>query len=172
MLFFLPGTFIHELSHFLMAKVLFVPVGKFNLVPKRGEKEIVLGSVAIAKVDIVRRLIIGAAPVIFGITLVLSVVYISVSQSVYKDWRLVALIGYIVFITGNSMFSSKKDLEGAWKVALFAIIITTIFYLLGLRIHLDINSEIFQLASLYLLPAIAIDGCILAVLSLVRRPRS
>ena len=31
---FLPGVFLHELSHFLMAKILHVPTGKASLIPK------------------------------------------------------------------------------------------------------------------------------------------
>jgi membrane-associated protease RseP (regulator of RpoE activity) len=30
---FLPGVFLHELSHFLMAKILFIPTGKFSIFP-------------------------------------------------------------------------------------------------------------------------------------------
>ena len=33
-LIFLPGVFLHELSHFLMAKVLGVQTGKFSLIPQ------------------------------------------------------------------------------------------------------------------------------------------
>ena len=50
---FLPGTFIHEISHFLAALFLLVPVGEFELIPKfkEGGGGVDLGSVAIAKTD-------------------------------------------------------------------------------------------------------------------------
>ena len=48
---FLPGTFVHELSHFLFALFLLVPVGEVDLVPTIEEGNVKLGSVAIGKTD-------------------------------------------------------------------------------------------------------------------------
>ena len=170
-LLFLPGTFIHELSHFLMAKLMFVPVGKFTLMPKRYEKEVVLGSVSIAKVDIIRRLIIGAAPVIFGLLIIISTISFSISSEILKDWKAGFLISYLVFVVGNTMFSSKKDLEGAWKVGLTTIIIFTFFYIFGVRFFINSQSiffvrlvEILKLANIYLLGPILIDAAITLVI--------
>src|SRR4030065_996260 len=74
---YLPGIIFHEISHFLTALFLFVPVGGINLNPtfeeddKGNTKSIKLGSVAIGKSDLIRGSLIGFAPFIFGITLIL-----------------------------------------------------------------------------------------------------
>ncbi len=168
-LFFLPGTFLHELSHFVAAKLLLVHVGKFSLVPKKKEKEIVLGSVTIAQTGVVRRIIIGSAPVILGLAIILGIAYLSDIKGL-NDWRFVALIIYLVFVVANTMFSSKRDLEGAWKVLVVFLIIAVSAYGLGVRVY--IGNEIFKLASLYLIVPIAIDGCVLWALSLIQRLRA
>lgn len=168
-LLFLPGTFLHELSHYIAAKLLFVRVGKFSLRPEKRETEIVLGSVAIEKTNIVKRLIIGAAPVIVGLFLIIGIVYLVVTHELTSDWRVVAFLSYFIFVVGNTMFSSKKDMEGAWKVIIFSLVIGVILYLLGLRVYFDADVEVLKIAGLYLLPVIAIDAGILCVLFLARR---
>ncbi|MCB0118408.1 MAG: hypothetical protein H6634_17375 [Anaerolineales bacterium] len=66
MLFF-PGVLLHELSHFLMAKILGVRTGRFSLIPqslKSGQLQ--LGYVETERSDIVRDSLIGLAPIIAG----------------------------------------------------------------------------------------------------------
>ena len=66
-LLFFPGIFIHELSHFLMAKLLFVPTGSVSLIPKSmPDGRLRLGYVEVSKSDILRDSIIGMAPLIAG----------------------------------------------------------------------------------------------------------
>jgi len=73
---FLPGVFLHELSHFLMAKILRVPTGRFSILPQPlPDGRLQLGYVETAQADIVRDSLIGAAPLIFG---TLFVAYVSI----------------------------------------------------------------------------------------------
>src|SRR5512144_3224847 len=52
---FLPGVFIHEGSHFLMAKILHVPTGRFSILPRSlPDGRLQLGYVETAQADIVR----------------------------------------------------------------------------------------------------------------------
>ena len=62
-----PGVVVHELSHLIVAAVLLVPVKDFNLVPVKTDEGIRSGSVTIAKTDIVRKTLIGIAPLFAGI---------------------------------------------------------------------------------------------------------
>jgi hypothetical protein len=72
---FLPGVFLHELSHFLMAKVLRVRTGKFSIFPRSlPDGRLQLGYVETAKSDVIRDSLIGAAPLIVG---TLFVAYVS-----------------------------------------------------------------------------------------------
>jgi len=66
MLFF-PGVFLHEASHFLMAKILGVRTGKFSLLPQSLDTgHLQLGYVETERTDILRDSLIGLAPIIAG----------------------------------------------------------------------------------------------------------
>src|SRR5690242_4031001 len=64
---FFPGVFLHELSHFLMAKLLMVSTRGFSLVPQvKSDGRMQMGYVETAHSDIVRDSLIGLAPLITG----------------------------------------------------------------------------------------------------------
>src|SRR5215208_4434298 len=64
---FLPGVFLHELSHFVMAKLLRVRTRKFSIFPQSlADGRLQLGYVETAKSDMLRDSLIGAAPLIVG----------------------------------------------------------------------------------------------------------
>ena len=75
-LIFLPGVFLHELSHFFMAKLLGVPTGKFSLIPQaQPNGKLRLGYVETASGGFIRDALIGAAPLVTGS---LFVVYVAI----------------------------------------------------------------------------------------------
>ena len=62
-----PGVLLHELSHFLAARILGVKTGKFSLLPEMLPDGLIrLGYVETAKVDFLRDSMIGAAPLVTG----------------------------------------------------------------------------------------------------------
>jgi hypothetical protein len=64
---FLPGIFLHELSHYFVALVLGVQTARFSLVPRvLPNQRLQLGSVETMPTDIVRDSLIGAAPLFAG----------------------------------------------------------------------------------------------------------
>jgi hypothetical protein len=66
-LLFFPGVLLHEISHFLMAKILFVSTGGFSLIPRRTDDgRLLMGFVETAPTDILRDALIGAAPLLVG----------------------------------------------------------------------------------------------------------
>ncbi len=66
-LLFFPGVVLHEVSHFLMAKLLWVPTGRFSLIPRRrNDGRLLMGFVETAPTDILRDALIGAAPLLAG----------------------------------------------------------------------------------------------------------
>ena len=70
-LIFLPGVFLHELSHLLMAKLLGVRTGRFSLLPEPlPDGRLRMGYVEAARSDIVRDSLVGVAPLITGILFV------------------------------------------------------------------------------------------------------
>jgi hypothetical protein len=66
-LIFFPGVFLHELSHFLSAKMLGVQTGKFSLIPQaQPDGKLRLGYVETASGGFVRDALVGAAPLVTG----------------------------------------------------------------------------------------------------------
>lgn len=170
---FLPGTIIHELSHFLMAALLFVPVGQVDLWPKIEGEYVKLGSVQIAETDIFRRFLIGAAPFLFGISLLLGTLFYAVNQQLFDNQWFILLMVYLAFQIGNTMFSSKKDMEGALELFGVILFFVIVFYFLGVRIpsfdpkllfeHPTVM-QVFQQGTFFLLVPLGIDILILVLL--------
>lgn len=132
----LPGTIVHEMAHLLTAGGMLVRVGNINLMPEINEHGVKLGHVEIEKTDFIRRAIIGFAPVFFGIGILVGGVWLAntnfFSKGVYPWWLVLSLL-YLSVVIGNTMFSSKKDLEGTVG---FAVLVTSILgamYFLGLN---------------------------------------
>lgn len=139
---FFPGVVIHELSHFLTAVLLFVPVGHMNLWPNLTHEGLKLGSVQIAKVDIFRRFVVGVAPVIMGITFLIGIPFY-ITRSYGIDHLTViksVVILCAIFQIGNTMFSSKKDMEGSLILFIFIVLLSGALYLAGFSIPDSIMS--------------------------------
>lgn len=170
---FLPGTTIHEISHAITAMVLGVHVGKITLFPEIEGKYIKLGSVEIARTDMIRRFMIGTAPFFWGTTLLLSLLFFTEKYALYTTpW--IFLIVYGIFEIGNTMFSSKKDMEGAIKLLFIVVLGISILYLLNIQIrsedivtllqHRDINRLFYQ-GCIYLMLPIMLDIILIGILS-------
>lgn len=66
-LVFFPGVLLHELSHFVVARILGVRTGHFSLLPQpMADGRLQLGFVETTRADLVRDSLIGAAPLIAG----------------------------------------------------------------------------------------------------------
>jgi hypothetical protein len=66
-LIFFPGVLLHELSHFLTAKLLGVRTGRFSLIPyAMPDGRLQLGAVETVSGGVVRDALIGAAPLVSG----------------------------------------------------------------------------------------------------------
>ncbi len=187
---FLPGVILHELAHFLVASILFVKVGDMEFLPTISENAIKLGSVAIGRADPFRRIIIGFAPVFLGIlTFIASIYYltqtpflITVESYIGSTGKIVmeVIIVYFLFAVSNTMFSSKKDLEGSLAVLILAILIIAVSYFLGFRIEFsflffllsDKFLNLIKKADLYLTIPIFIDAIIYSWIKLFIRGKA
>jgi hypothetical protein len=137
---FLPGVFLHELSHFVMAKILQVRTGRFSLLPQSlPDGRLQLGYVETGRADIVRDSLIGAAPLIVG---TLFVAYVAIDRfemrilwEVFRDgqfslfWMGVRALPnvqdfylwfYLVFAVSSTMMPSESD-RHAWLELLISI---------------------------------------------------
>ncbi len=141
---FLPGIFLHELSHYVMAVVLRVNVGKFSLWPQKKGKELVLGSVQVRGVGPLRHSLVGAAPLLFGslavliigrflqfdvlgqlilrgdLTRILDTVVTSIATPDFWLWL------YLLFAIANAMMPSASDRVYWLPVLLFLAVIVSV----------------------------------------------
>ena len=161
---FLPGIIVHELSHLLAAGLLFVKTGDMELTPKVTGGEVRLGSVGIEKTDFLRRAIIGVAPVLVGISIIFGILF-SLQKLNAMNLGIYALSFYIIFEVGNTLFSSRKDLEGAVELLLTFIFIFGALFLIrgeiaGAFFQVLQRNEIinfFKNADLFLIVPILLD---------------
>jgi hypothetical protein len=137
---FLPGVFLHELSHFVMAKILRVRTGKFSIFPQSlPDGRLQLGYVETARSDAVRDSLIGAAPLIVGTLFVAYVALYHLQMRVLWDtfrngqfelfWLGVRALpqsqdfylwSYLAFAVSSTMMPSESD-RHAWLELLISI---------------------------------------------------
>ncbi|HWY79417.1 MAG TPA: hypothetical protein VNW29_03600 [Candidatus Sulfotelmatobacter sp.] len=170
---FFPGTVLHEIAHALFAGLLGVRVGTIEFVPKVDGDHIKLGSVQIAQTDPFRRFFIGAAPLIMGTTILLGILFFAAQNHLFANYLFVIFIGYLVFEIGNTMFSSRKDMEGALELFATLIVIVIILYFLGIRVPTfnpnllfsqPLFLEVFKRGCMFLLMPLIIDTIIIFLL--------
>jgi hypothetical protein len=124
----LPGTIIHELSHWIVAEVLGVRTGQISIFPDldTGASTRRLGSVATAKSDPFRAFLIGIAPFISGLA-ILAVLgtLLSDGWGVFA-WWINALIIYGIMVIGNGMMISESD-RRTWPFIIVFLLIVWVF---------------------------------------------
>ncbi len=139
-LIFFPGVFLHELSHFLMAKLLGVETGKFSLIPQaQPDGRLRLGYVETASGGFLRDALVGVAPLVTGC---LFVAYTAIYQlhllSLWDFIRQAEWAGfwaglaavpktpdfwlwfYLTFTVSSTMMPSASDRHGWLPVGLLA----------------------------------------------------
>lgn len=137
-LVYLPGTLLHELSHFLTAIALLLPVGELSLLPEvkklddSGKYYVKLGHVTFGHKDYLRTSIVGIAPFIAGLTFFYAIFSFNIFPT---DNILINILGaYVLFSISSSMFSSKKDMQGTLIFIPIIILITSL--LIGFRVNI------------------------------------
>lgn len=177
---FLPGVILHELSHLLTASIFFVPTGEIEFLPEIRGDEVKMGSVAIASTDPFRRFLIGVAPLLGGLSILFLLFWYFSPNLTILSWQ-AALLLYAVFEISNTMFSSRKDMEGALGLLIFIGVIAAILLLMHVNLwdilsiwieNIFVNS-LFVAMNLCLGVAIALDLALLlltnGILKLHRR---
>ncbi len=168
---FLPGIIVHELSHLFAAGFLFVRTGHMELKPKINQGEVRLGSVGIGKTDPFRRALIGVAPIIVGVAVIfVSCFYLQTLPA--KNLLLHVIVFYIIFEVGNTLFSSRKDLEGTIELLITITLIAAAVFIIrqdfwqAFLIFLQQKelASFFKNADLFLIVPLLIDLIIVVLL--------
>jgi hypothetical protein len=148
---FLPGVAVHEMSHWLMAKLLGVKTNKFSLWPQRQPNGVLrLGYVETGKVDFVREALIGIAPLLAGSAVVVLIGYerlgigplgIAIAQGKFDAMIQgvaatvksadVLIWLYLIFTVSNSMLPSESDRRAWLPVGITLIILAIGLYYFG-----------------------------------------
>lgn len=136
----LPGTIIHELSHWLVAEILQVRTGAITIFPEWEEKEAGateqrLGSVETVQTDPLRGFLIGLAPFITGIGILMVFATLLTRWWGNAPWWQIGLVIYGSIVIGNSMLISRADRRN-WP---FIAILTIVVYFVGARIGLELS---------------------------------
>jgi hypothetical protein len=146
---FFPGVFLHELSHFLMAKILFIRTGKFSIFPQPlPDGRLQLGYVETARSDVVRDSLVGAAPLIVGTLFVAYVAIYHLQLRLLLDvlrngqldlfWMGVRALPnardfyvwfYLAFAVSSTMMPSESD-RHAWLELIISIGVLLVIALL------------------------------------------
>ncbi len=118
-LLFFPGVFLHESSHFVMARLLGVHTGGFSLIPQPlPDGRLQLGYVETETSDILRDSLVGAAPLIVG---ALFVAYASVSRlHLVVLWDTLRTGEWSLFFMGLQALPGLPDF-GLWIYLTFVI---------------------------------------------------
>lgn len=145
-LLMLPGTLIHELSHFIVAKLLGVRTGRISLRPHPSPDGHwwQLGNIRVAETDIVRGSLIGLAPLLVGSALLVGIVHWGLGVStltagpqsgtpglgnLQRTWPWL----YLLLVIGNSMFPSPSDRRTWLPMGIYmAILLSTAVLALGM----------------------------------------
>mgnify|MGYP001572894045 CR=1 FL=1 len=174
---FLPGTILHELSHYIAATILFLQVGEVHIMPTWKENHLQLGRVTYKKTDVVRSIIVGVAP-FFGALFFFW--FVGAFHLFPHTHMIITLIfGYLLFSVSANMFSSRQDLVDLIYIIPLCLIAGTVFYITNIKISvafpevwLQNTADLLQRINIYITISVAIHIVMILVfksLKLFRR---
>ena len=147
----MPGIFIHESAHWMMARLVGLRTGKFRVWPVRRGKMIGMGQVAVEQKDVWRDSLVGIAPLLVG-----SLIITLIGSQIFETTTLVGAINrgdssdtfaglirafetpdamlwaYALFVVGNAMMPSASDREPLKPVLLYISLAVGVYLVLGM----------------------------------------
>ena len=187
----LPGIFIHESAHWLMARSLGLRTGKFRVWPKRQGKMIGMGQVTVERGGLWRDSLVGLAPLLVGSVLVALIgrhifsanqlTTLLYTGEINSSFRLLisamqtadsALWAYLLFAVANAMMPSASDREPLIPLLLYLALAVTVYIFLGMPLApfsaaLDWLLPSLQNLTSGLLFTVLLDVIVLAILYLL-----
>ncbi len=137
-LIFLPGTVIHELSHFFLAILVGARTGKIEIFPQFLEEDnnsggVALGSVQTQRLNIFQGVLVGLAPFYVGLGLLVWLAS-SISNSYFAEsYYLLFAQAYLFFTISNSFFPSRSDLAHVLPATIILSLTVLFLWLIGFQ---------------------------------------
>jgi len=148
-----PGILLHELSHFVTARMLGIRVTNFSLGPRRRKnaKTVELGSVSVYSGGTIRDSLVGVAPFVAGTAVLLLVSYMVFDVGALgRVWAAQGWTGffstvatlpqtpdfwlwlYIIFAVSNAMMPSAADRQPWLLAGLYVSGVVVVAWVVGL----------------------------------------
>lgn len=145
-----PGVLLHECSHYLMARLFGVRIGRFSLVPRPGSGgRLQLGFVETASTDILRDALIGIAPLLAGGVFIAYAGLVQLGlSSLWKEfvnsdftafWQLFSTLPtrpdfwiwfYLTLAVSSTMVPSASDRRAWFPLGFLLVVLFTIILIL------------------------------------------
>lgn len=143
----LPGVLLHELSHYIVARLLFVRTRSFKIGVGRAKGQMVsLGSVNVQRTDPLRESLIGIAPFVVGIGAIWLIAgwgfdlwlsdglsigeFFKRVQAYAHDWT-TWLDLYLIFAVSTAMIPSESDREPWGPIITVLGLVAAVLFLIG-----------------------------------------
>lgn len=133
-----PGTLLHEMAHYISAKILFLKVTEIKLIPEWHTNDLKLGHVTYMKADVFRGILVGIAPIFAGLAVLIWLSGITVPEGSKIG---TALLIYAVLIISTTMFSSKQDLVDM----IYVLPVIAGFFLIINLLHINTKDAAMQI---------------------------
>jgi len=192
-LVYLPGIFVHEGAHWIMAKLLGLKTGRFRVWPQKKGKYIGMGSVTVSRGGTVRDSMVGMAPLLAGSALVVLIAgQVFGADTLTAVWgqgtawdvvgSIFAALGqkqdslvwaWAIFAVANAMMPSASDREPLRMLLLYILLAGVIYMLLDSSGRLFVQAALWLAGPIRLLVSaliftLVIDAVILIVLYVLR----
>ncbi len=153
----LPGVVLHELSHVVAAVILRVPILRVSLFQFRRHNDLRQGEVVLGHADPLRMTLIGAAPLVVGISSLVLLLHtlfaahtlesssLSQFRSLFSSSR-TAIGLYLLVAIANTMFPSAADCQ-SWRVAGAGLLcVGAALFLVGMQLPAQLQQTLLTFA--------------------------
>ena len=150
-IFFLPGTIIHEISHFLIAALTGARTGKIEIFPEYLEEKnkekggVALGYVETQTLNPIQGFLVGIAPFVSGAIILVYLASLIQLSFQDKNYQLLALELYLFFTVANSFFPSWSDIKQTLPLIVISLIVVVLAWYFGFQLLISPSSEIWIL---------------------------
>lgn len=183
-LVFLPGTIIHEISHFLVAAATGARTGNIEIFPefiddfleKKERHGVALGSVQVARMNPLQGFLVGLAPFLSGMVLLIWLASLMRVNYSTQNISVLSLQIYLFFVIANSFFPSWTDIKQTLPLFALSAVAILLAWFFGFQLVIGTASPVWPILDsmagallLSLLFNLVIIGFLFLVNSLRRR---